>query len=237
VLGFDLGSAPFDDRRARLGIALAIDRARLADRFAGAVAPADGLVPDGVRVAPGAACAPCAHDPAKARELLAGAGVKSVTLAVPATAAGRTFAEALGEDLRAVGVTVKLARAGAGTITRPRRGAVTVITLLAPPGAAAADAFLDALYGDGGSAWPGGRPDQAVGTLLDQAATSADEAARLRGARQAQDRLEAEAFAVPLLEYRNRAAVAPGIVGLDLTPAGLLDLAAVSLVNPNAPRG
>jgi ABC-type transport system substrate-binding protein len=234
VLGFDLGAAPFDDRRARLGLALAIDRARLADRFSGARVPADALVPDGVRTLAGAPCAPCAHNPVEARRLLAEVGVTSVTLTVPAGASGATLADALGADLKAAGVTVKVARSSAGQVSRPRAGGVSVVTLLAPPGGASAGAFLAALYGDAGSAWPARGSDQTVGGLLDQAAATPDEAARLRGARQAQDRLEAEALAIPLLEHRNHAAVAPGILGLDLTPAGILDLAAASLIPRSA---
>jgi oligopeptide transport system substrate-binding protein len=232
VLGFDLAAPPFGDRRARLGVALAIDRARLAARFSGARAPADALVPDGLRTVGGAACEPCGYDPARARTLLAEAGVEVVTLTVPAGAAGRTLAESLSADLKAAGVTVKVTRARTDPVTRPSGSGATLVTLLAPPGAASAGAFLDALYGDAGSAWPAGKPDQAVGDLLDQAAAVADEAARLRGARQAQDRLEAEALAIPLLEHRHHAAVAPGVVGLALTPSGLLDLAAVSLADP-----
>jgi oligopeptide transport system substrate-binding protein len=234
VLGFDRTSAPFSDRGARLGVALAIDRRRLASRFSGARAPADALVPDGVRMTAGAACPACAHDPARARQLLAEAGVTAFTLTVPTGPLGRTFADQISADLKAAGVTVKVRGASAGSLNRPSGGGATVVTLVSPAGATSAGAFLAALYGGRGTALKPGQLDPAVADLLQQSVASADEPTRERSARQAQDHLEAEAIAVPLLEHRHHAAVAPGVLGLDLTPSGLIDLAAASLADPTA---
>ena len=70
--------------------------------------------------------------------------------------------------------------------------------------------------------------DPAAG-LLARAAATGDPAGRRRLAVQAEAALLGQLPVVPVLALRHAAVLLPGVRGFDLTPAGTVDLAAVSL--------
>ncbi|HWD42864.1 MAG TPA: ABC transporter substrate-binding protein, partial [Actinomycetota bacterium] len=114
-LTFNLKSKFGSDPRWRQAVSLAIDRNRLAEEVAGTAATS--LVPPAT---PGwgtaSPCPACAHDPAKARALLAKVegGRGPVTLAIPAAADARQVAARLTADLAAVGIKATAAPAPEG---------------------------------------------------------------------------------------------------------------------------
>jgi ABC-type transport system substrate-binding protein len=200
----------------RQAVSLAIDRDQLAATFAGT--PATALVPPatpGWSSGAGAdpACTVCGHDPAKARALLAKAkaGGAPVTMAIPAGADARRVAALVAGDLTAAGVAVKPTTAPVGETT------LTLVRRVAPY--PRSDPFLS-------------NPSAAVPDakrLLDQARATSDDPARITLYHQAEDAALAALPAAPLLTEHHAAVLTPGPQGLDLTPWGTLDLAAVSL--------
>jgi len=226
LIGLDTRVAPFDDRDYRLGFALAIDRQRLQRALAGARAPADALVPDGLpRGGPPPRCEPCAHDLARARALLARGRATPVTLAIPGDDRSGQVASLIARDLAAAGVRLEIVKAPAAGAVRPRPGVV-----LRTLGDASTIGLLAASLTVAGSAAPtapgGTEPDP----RLTQAASAADPATRLRLAAQVEQEALDDVDVIPLMEHRQTAALAPGTQGFDLTPQGTVDLSAASLI-------
>jgi ABC-type transport system substrate-binding protein len=223
-VAFDLRIKPASEPSWRQGFSLAIDRARIAAALAGAAVPATGLVPPGMptpRPAP-AACAACAHDPTRAKALLAKVkgGRGPVALRVPGDGVDRRIADLLAADLAAAGVKLHLKvsdQAAAAAVA----GGTEVAAY--PRMAAMLDRFSSR------DAEPTARVDPAVDQLLDQAAATADEPARAGRYRQAEAAILAELPVAPVLTLRQSAVLAPGVEGFDLTPWGTVDLAAVTV--------
>jgi oligopeptide transport system substrate-binding protein len=247
-LAFDPSSGPARDPRWRQAVSLAIDRDRLATELAGT--PATGLVPPatpgwapgGAGTGPGGSgstttdgavgrggagaggaggppsgvastCPACAHDPAKARALLAKvkAGSAPIALTVPAGAEARHIAALVADDLDAVGVAVD------PSPTPDGGSSLTLVRRVAPY--PRPDPFLTA-------------PSTSSPTarrLLDQARGTADDPSRTARYHQAEAALLADLPAAPLVTEHHAAVLTPTPKGVDLTPWGTLDLAAVSL--------
>jgi ABC-type transport system substrate-binding protein len=223
-VAFDRRTRPASDPSWRQGFSLAIDRARIAAALAGAAAPATGLVPPGMPAAgtAPAACAACAHDPARAKALLAKVkgGRGPVTLRVPADGVDRRIADLIAADLAAAGVKLQLKvsdQAGA-----PVAGGTEIAAY--PRMAAVLDPFSSR-----DAATPTAPADPTVDQLLDQAAATADEPARAGRYRQAEAAILADLLIAPVLALRHAAVLAPGVEGFDLTPWGTVDLAAVTV--------
>lgn len=234
-LGFDLHSKPGSDPRWRRAVSLALGRSRIASAFPGSVAPAGGIVPTGVPGTRQSTCASCAHDPGQAGALLdlIGEGArKPVVMAIPATAFDRQVAALVKADLGAVGLPVTIKEVPPASLLS---GTGRAHAQLFGFGWAASyprmDPFLAGEFSSGSTANPTGFQDPGVDRLVAQARATADDAARTRLYQQVeQDVLEAVPVA-PVLEYRHTAVLAPGVEGFDLTPWGLVDLAACSLAN------
>jgi ABC-type transport system substrate-binding protein len=217
-LTFNRNSTPGRDPRWRQAVSLAIDRDQLATTLAGS--PATALVPPGTpgfeTAAPGAApaCPACAHDPARARQLLAEAkpGRAAITLAVPPGPEARRIAARLAKDLTAAGITL------APTPTPKGETPLTLVRRVAPY--PRPDPFLA-----GPSASPAAR------RLLDQARATADEPSRASLYHQAEAATLADLPTTPLLTGHQAAVLAPtpALKGFTLTPWTTLDLAAISL--------
>jgi oligopeptide transport system substrate-binding protein len=222
---FDRRARPASDPSWRQGFSLAIDRARIAAGLAGTAVPATGLVPPGMPAAGAApaACAACAHDPARAKALLAKVkgGRGPVTLRVPADGVDRRIADLIAGDLAAAGVKLQLKvsadPAGAGVA-----GGTEVAAY--PRMAAVLDRFSSRA-----AATPTAPVDPTADQLLDQAAATADEPARAGRYRQAEAAILADLPVAPVLALRHAAVLAPGVEGFDLTPWGTVDLAAVTV--------
>jgi oligopeptide transport system substrate-binding protein len=211
-LTFNLNSKLAGDARWRQAVSLAIDRDRLAEEVAGTAA--SGLVPPAT---PGwgtaSTCPACAHDPAKARALLAKAKVGSapVALAVPAGSEARRIAALVADDLDAAGIKVDLSSApdGGSSLTLARR----VAPYPRPDPVLAASSISS----------PSAR------RLLDQARATADTPSRTALYHEAEAALLTDLPAAPLVTERHAAVLTLAPQGVDLTPWDTLDLAVVSL--------
>jgi oligopeptide transport system substrate-binding protein len=209
-LTFNLKSELGGDLRWRQAVSLAVDRDRLAEEVAGTAATS--LVPPAT---PGwgtpATCPTCAHDPARARALLAKvkADDAPVALAVPAGAEARRIASLVADDLATAGIEVNPSPApdGGSPLTLARR-----VAPYPHP-----DPFLTA---------PSTPPAR---RLLDQARATADTPTRSGLYAQAEAGLLTDLPAAPLVTERHAAVLTPAPQGVDLTPWGTLDLAVVSL--------
>ena len=213
TLTFNLKSKPASDPRWRQAVSLAVDRDQMATTLSGS--PAMTLVPPATPGAGGAAtCPACAHDPAKARQLLkkAASGRTPVTLAVPPGAEASRIATLVAADLAAAGIKV---------IRRPAAdggSALTLVRRVSPY--PRPDPFLAGI-----TVGPPARH------LLDQARVTPDPATRASRYEQAEAAILADLPATPLLADRQAAVLAPtpALQGFTLTPWNTLDLAVVSL--------
>ena len=214
-LTFNLTSKLGRDRGWRQAVSLAVDRDRLATSLAGT--PATTLVPpatpggDGGGAPP--SCPACAHNPAKARALLAKAKAPAppVTLAIPPGAEAGALAARLRKDLAAVGVELELAPSPSGETQ------LTLVRGVAPY--PRPDPFL---------AGPATASPSAE-RLLDQARATPDTPARASLYDQAETRALTDLTATPLVTEHHAAVLTPGPQGFTLTPWNTLDLAVVSL--------
>jgi oligopeptide transport system substrate-binding protein len=238
-LTFNLRSKLGGDPSWRQAVSLAIDREQVAAAVAGT--PATTLVPPatpgsaatgtapapagggagstagGAGSAGGGAgsdppCPACAHDPAKARSLLARAraGPAPITLAIPAGGDARRIAALVADDLEAVGLSVEAS-------TAPEGGTpMTLVRRVAPY--PRPDPYLA-----GTAAAPAAR------RLLDQARATPDDPTRATLYQQAEAAILTDLPAAPLLTEHHAAVLTPGPQGFNLAPWGTLDLAAVSL--------
>jgi ABC-type transport system substrate-binding protein len=226
-LGFDLESGPARDLRWRQAVSLALDRSGIAADFPAGVAPATGVVPQGVPGASQESCASCKHDPAQARSLLAaigGGARKPVTMAIAATPFDRQVAALVKGDLAAVGIPVKLKEvAPTGLLSPSGTGAAPLVGFGWSADYPRMDAFLTA---------PPVLQDPAVARLISHARTTPAQPARDQVYKEAAQKVSTAVPVAPLLEYRHSAALAQGVEGFDLTPWGALDLSAASLTNP-----
>ena len=216
-LTFNLKSKLGRDPRWRRAVSLAVDRDQLATALAGS--PATTLVPPatpGGGTGSGAAppsCPACAHDPAKARALLATrktAGTP-VTLSIPPGPEARRIATLLAADLATAGT--KLAPDPAP----PGETPLTLVRRVAP--SPRPDPFLAAPS----SASPPARH------LLDQARATPDDPARATLYQQTEAAVLTDLTTAPLVTEHHAAVLTPGPQGFDLTPWNTLDLATISL--------
>ena len=235
-LGFSLRAGPARDPRWRQAVSLAIDRQAIAVALAGAFSPATGIVPHGVPGAGQAACPACAHDPTRARALLAQvgkAGQGPVDLAVPGTARDRRIADRIAGDLAGVGIRVRIFRVDPAEdpvrLARTRHPTLFAVTETAAY--PRMDAFLSRQFSTHGAANPTGYADPTVDGLLAQARATAGEPARTALYQRVEATILADTAVAPILERRHAAVLAPGVEGLDLTPWGALDLSAARLSN------
>ena len=216
-LTFNLKSKLARDPRWRQAVSLAIDRNRLAAPLA--ATPATSLVPPGTPGYPAGgtsaapACPVCAHDPAKARALLAKIkGARGpVTVAIPAGADARRIATRLTADLATAGIK-------AAPSPTPEGG--TTLTLVR-----------------GFDPFP--RPDPFLAgpftlsptaqRLLDQARATPDDPTRATRYQQTEAAILTDLPATPLVTEHQAAVLTPAPQGVNLTPWNTLDLAAISL--------
>jgi oligopeptide transport system substrate-binding protein len=212
-LTFNLKSTLGGDLRWRQAVSLAIDRDRLAAEAVGSAATS--LVPPAT---PGwgtaSTCPACAHDPARARALLAKVKAEPapVALTVPAGAEARRIASLVADDLDAAGIEVEVSSSPAPDGGSPLTLARRVAPYPHP------DPYLTAA-----STTPTAR------RLLDQARATADTPARTARYHQAEAALLADLAAAPLVTEHHAAVLTSAPQGVDLTPWDTLDLAVVSL--------
>lgn len=250
LLAFDERVPPFDDPDVRRAVALAIDRAELAAALGPEVRPALRLVPQAVPDARRTSCELCVADPDEAERLFAAAGVERLPLWFNQGGGHEEVAEALGRQLARVGVRLVPRTPPAGAASPDsltayldvlRRGEAGLFrfgwTLDHPTTDDALVPLLSSRSADQ-AASPGGvsgnygpyrRAD--VDELLATARATAADTTRRRLYRQAEDlAVDRDAMFVPLLTFTTASVVADRVVGFVLPPTGLVDLAAVSVV-------
>lgn len=250
-LAFDERVPPFGDPDVRRAVALAIDRTELAAALGPDVQPALRLVPPAVPDARRTSCELCVADPDEAARLFAAAGVDRLPLWFNRGGGHEEVAEALGRQLARVGIRLVPrtppdgGAADTGSLTAYldvlRRGEAGLFrfgwTLDHPT---TDDALVPLLSSR--SAEQAGVPGGMVGNygpyrradvdeLLATARATAADTARRRLYRQAEDRaVDRDAMFVPLLTFTEASVVADRAVGFVLPPTGLVDLAAVRVV-------
>ena len=113
--GFNVNKAPFNDVRVRQAIGYGIDRVGMVSVISGAGKPATQLMYEG-NAWRDTSFAGYSYDPAKAKQLLADAGVKlplKMTVAYPTGGSGNMWPgpmdEKIQQDLKAIGIEVSLA--------------------------------------------------------------------------------------------------------------------------------
>lgn len=127
---FNTRKKPFDDRRVREALSLAVDRKTIMEAvYQGAATPAEGPLPPTLW-AYNAQLPTTPYDPEKARRLLSEAGVSNLSLDIwampvqrPYNPNARKMAELLQQDLRQIGVRSRIVSYEWGTfLQRLRRG-------------------------------------------------------------------------------------------------------------------
>lgn len=123
-LGFDLTQPPFDDVNVRKAIGMAIDVERVAQLMRGTAAPLHGVFPS-TSSAYDESFAGLPYDPDAARSLLeeAGQSALSFTLTSNDDADELTTAQAIQQDLSAIGIAVEIdPRPAAAALERMQQG-------------------------------------------------------------------------------------------------------------------
>jgi oligopeptide transport system substrate-binding protein len=216
-LTFNLKSKLARDPRWRQAVSLAIDRNRLAATLA--ATPATSLVSPGTPGYAGGgtgaapACPVCAHDPARARALLAKIKGASdpVTVAIPAGADARRIATRLTADLATAGIKAAPSPTPEGGTT------LTLVRGFAPY--PRPDPFLAGPF----------TLSPTAQRLLDQARATPDDPTRATRYQQTEAAILTDLPATPLVTEHQAAVLTPAPQGVNLTPWNTLDLAAISL--------
>lgn len=229
---------PFDDRRARRGISLALDRSRIIERaFEGNASPADGLVPPPLPAARQRVCLACTLDRSRARRLLAAAGLRRTQLWVNKGADHEAVARAVRSDLGAVGIDLRIRAVGYERFLAALRTGQPGLfrfgwTLDYPTAENALRPLFhsDALPAAGG-ANVSRYHDPRVDRLLDRASRVRDPGRRLALLRRVEDRvLRRDQAIIPVAVLRRRTVVSERVRGLTYGPMGTVNLSAVRLV-------
>lgn len=200
-LGFDLTQAPFDDVRVRRAIGMAIDVERIAQLMRGTAAPLHGVFPS-TSSAYDESFAGLAYDPDAARNLLTEAGQSDLSFALTSNddAEELTTAQAIQQDLAAIGITVEIdPRPAAAALERMQQGETSAwitgwLQVLLDPH----DIVGNIHYENGGSNY--GHVDiPEVNELIDAALVELDQEQRRQLYRQIEELLIVEhAVQVPL---------------------------------------
>ena len=197
-LGLNVTMKPFDDVRVRRAIAHAIDKDRLIRLLRGQAVRSDGLVPPGV---PGhkATRPRVPYSPQEAKTLLAAAGhpagFKSELYFRPEAGVDKIAAEAVQQDLKAVGIEVELRPLAASAYYAAVGKPGTVPMGISGKGANYPDPYDYLSHPTCGTAQPGTRYpsyycNPAYDEMIRKAETlGADQAARLAVYQQAEDLL------------------------------------------------
>ncbi|MGW1173819.1 ABC transporter substrate-binding protein [Kitasatospora sp. NPDC002543] len=233
----DTSKAPWDNPLVRRAANYAIDRQAIADKLL------HGTADPAYQAAPRATAAydPAgdvySHDPARARRLLAEAGLPngfSTSVTVPTGGSGNLLpvpiAEALQRDLAAVGIKVELRTTDWTTlIGAEAKGQVALGSDAVAQSTTLfqSEALLPLFIGSKSPFWTGHYADPAVDGLLASSAADPDQATRQAGYRQALARVTQDAPWLFVVNDRNPRALSPKVHGLVQPRSWFLDLTTV----------
>jgi oligopeptide transport system substrate-binding protein len=213
--------APFNDRNVRLAIAHAIDRQKIVDvSLESNVRLAEGIVPPGILGTSWNSLNP-AYDIDAARGFLDAAG----DLELPPTIFGGLATTAKLAIERDLGLSVDVITAEWPLFTArlaDRSLPAFALTWIAdyPDPSNFIDSMFHSLSPDN---YIGYRNPE-VDALLDAAAVEADEGRRMSMYLEAQQRVIDDAVLIPLFHSVSHTLVKPHVLGLRITPVGILDL-------------
>lgn len=212
-LGFNLAAPPFDDRRVRRAVALAVRTDRIVkERLGGGARPiCQAVPPSAFGHHPGLACA---ADPEAARALLGATGLP-LPLAVPLLTApkGERTARLVEEDLEAVGFAVEVeVRPWPEIIERMLRKEAPLYFSGYMSSFGNALPTLETLFASWGSSNTFNYASAAVDELLRRASAQTDDAARLPLLHAAAEAVQADVPLVPLYNPFETYVFTPGLV-------------------------
>ncbi|MFD7831593.1 ABC transporter substrate-binding protein [Kitasatospora sp. NPDC059803] len=233
----DTSKAPWDNPLVRRAANFAIDRKAIAEKLL------HGTADPAYQTAPRATAAydPAgdvySYDPAKARQLLAEAGVPngfSTSVTVPTGGSGNLLpvpiAEALQRDLAAVGIKVELRTTDWTTlIGAEAKGQVALGSDAVAQSTTLfqSEALLPLFIGSKSPFWTGHYTNPQVDELLASSAADADQAARQAGYRKALALVTQDAPWLFVVNDRNPRALSPKVQGLVQPQSWFLDLTTV----------
>lgn len=231
-LGPNLALRKHQDPVVRRALSQAVDRAAIvAGVYDGSQVAADAIVPPGVRGAAPDKCPACAHDLAAARAVLKG---KKLTVRVDHLddARSRRLGQLVVAQLKAAGV-----RATARAYQRAayedllRRGQHDLAQLGFPSDVSSPDGALAQQLLSGSVSNQVGYKDKEFDRLIGRARETQKEQTRLAFYRRAEVRaLDAMAL-IPIVSFKNRAAVATRVRGLSIDGIGVFDARTVWLAS------
>ncbi|MEV7925392.1 ABC transporter substrate-binding protein [Kitasatospora sp. NPDC088264] len=233
----DTSKAPWDNPLVRRAANFAIDRKAIAEKLL------HGTADPAYQTAPRATAAydPAgdvySYDPAKARQLLAEAGVPngfSTSVTVPTGGSGNLLpvpiAEALQRDLAAVGIKVELRTTDWTTlIGAEAKGQVALGSDAVAQSTTLfqSEALLPLFIGSKSPFWTGHYTNPQVDELLASSAADADQTARQAGYRKALALVTQDAPWLFVVNDRNPRALSPKVQGLVQPQSWFLDLTTV----------
>jgi len=225
---FNVEKPPFNDPRVRLAVAHAIDPSGIVDGLLeGCVIARRGILPPALPGA-GAGVTGPAFDRAKARRLLAEAGVPDgrglppITYHYNTSDLNQRIAELLQAQLREVGITLELRRLDwAAHIKVVDEGSATMFRQGWIADYPDPENFLTVLFHSRniGAAGNTSRYRNAeIDRLLDEADAMAAGPARLKRYQEVEQRLLDDGVWITLYHYSSRALVRPSVKGLERSP-------------------
>lgn len=234
--GFNLRSPKLADPRFREAIVRAVDRrAVVAAVYHGTVAPAAGVVLEGVPGYQPDACRRCEHDPERARALVAevfpgGSEVPEIGLDYDADPTQEAVARAIGASLEEAGIPVALrARPVEAYDEFALSGQQEVFRLGWIAAYPSPDAFLTPLFRSGSPNNLTGFTDEAVDEQLRQARAEPDPARRIVLYQEAERAILDQVPVMPIAQFHLHAVVSRRVEGLVATTVGTFDASAVTV--------
>ncbi|MDQ2827036.1 MAG: ABC transporter substrate-binding protein [Actinomycetota bacterium] len=234
--GFNLKNPKFADVRFRQAIVAAIDRDAIVRVVYGPSAKVlKGLIPEGVAGAQPDACAErCAHDPDRARALVAAAfgtkAVPEVQIDFDDDGTQRAVAQAMQANLKDVGIPSALRPHTYADYLKFAVSGQQELFRLGWIGAyPAADAFLTPLFQTGTRDNITGFTSAPVDTTLKSGRAEPDDAKRI-GAYQAAEKLVLDQMPmIPVAQFQFQTVTSPRVTGLVMTGFGTFDATKVGV--------
>lgn len=232
--GFNEDDERFADRDLRTAVSLGIDREEVLETvYARIPEAATGLVPSSIPGHSPAVCGDrCAHDPARAQALIRDLPRRERTFSLDyaASLAGDRLAAQLAAQLREVGFRVTprphLAAEYESVLEEGEHEMFCLVWVADYP---RQQAFLEPLLSSDSVDNHGGIEDPRLDALLEEARTTADDAARQRLYVDSERMALTAMHVVPIVWFRSHLATQDYVDGLAVDPLGRYDVAGLSI--------